>query len=256
MFRNIQCRPTQEFNGILGVYYKEMLLLRNRFIRRLLSSMVSPALFLAAFGYGLGRGQSIDGLRYLDYLFAGLLAMSTLNACYGISTEINIARFYFKIFDEYLIAPIPRWHIVAGETFYGITKGAVTVIVFLLFAFIVKINLHITPVFLIFLLAHMTLFSLLGFIVALRAKHHADQFVINTFLITPMTFLSGVFFPLEHGPVVFQWIMQLSPLTHTVALMRSSLTGGLINGVNIVALCVFLILFFGLALRFAKKCEG
>ncbi len=244
------------FNGILGVYYREILVLRGRFVRSLLSSMISPALFLIAFGYGLGRGQSVGGLQYLDFLFAGLLAMSTLNTCYGIATEINIARFYFKTFDEYLIAPVPRWQVVAGEVFYGITKGLITVAIFMTYAFIVNIKLHITPLFFVILLAHMTLFSLLGFIVALGVKHHADQFVINTFIITPMTFLSGVFFPVEQAPAVLRWIVQVFPLTHTVALMRASLTEGVMKGANIAALCGFLILFSALALRFAKRSEG
>jgi ABC-type multidrug transport system permease subunit len=209
-----------------------------------------------AFGYGLGRGQSFEGMDYPDFLFAGLLAMSTLNACYSVSTDINIARFYLKTFDEYLIAPVARWQIVAGEVLYGLTKGLINTVIFFAYALIAGLNIQITPIFVLVLFMHMTVFSLLGFSVALAVKKHGDQFALNTFLITPMTFLSGIFFPLDQAPLFLKWLVQLFPVSHAVSLMRAGLSGGETQYLNLLILAGFLALCFLLALCLAKRAEG
>lgn len=243
-------------SGIRGIYYRETRVLRGRILRSVAASMVSPALFLVAFGYGLGRGQTFGGQAYLDFLFAGLLAMSTLNACYGIGTDLNIARFYLKIFDEYLIAPIPRWQIVAGETLFGMTKGCINAAILFVYAIIAGLHLHITPVFALALGMHMAVFSLLGFIVALAVRRHGDQFAITTFLITPMTFLSGIFFPLEQAPAVLRWIVQIFPVSHSVSIMRTELAGRAADSLDLLLLAGFLAACFLIALRLARRAEG
>ncbi|MCD8569613.1 MAG: hypothetical protein LRY50_15255 [Geovibrio sp.] len=85
-------------NGIKGVLYRETRVLRSRFWKVLVSSAVSPFLFLLAFGYGIGRFASVDGVDYLTFLIPGLIAMSSLNQSYGISGEINISRFLLQGF--------------------------------------------------------------------------------------------------------------------------------------------------------------
>ena len=244
------------FSGITGIYYREMRILRTRFLRSVAASMVSPALFLVAFGYGLGRGHSFGGLNYLEFLFAGLLAMSTLNASYGVGTDINIARFYLKTFDEYLIAPIARWQVVAGEALYGMTRGLINAAIFFVYAAVAGLNIHFTPLFALVLLMHMAMFSLLGFSVALAVKRHGDQFALNTFLITPMTFLSGIFFPVDQAPLALKWLVQLFPVSHAVSLMRSELCGGVTQYVHLPVLAGFLLIFFLAALHLAKRAEG
>jgi len=244
------------FDGVRAVVYRDLRVMRTRIRRSILASMVSPALFLVAFGYGLGRGQVFDGMAYLDFLFPGLLAMSTVNACYGIGTDINIARFYFRVYDEYLIAPVPRWHLPVGEMLYGILRGMITVIIFFLYALLAGLNIQATPLFALALFLHMGVFSLLGFIVALAVRNHGDQSSISTFLITPMIFLSGVFFPLERAPMVLQWIVGVFPLSHSVSLMRATLCGAPLAFGNLAALAVFFAASLGVAMWLSERTEG
>ena len=93
-------------HGARGIYLRETLILRRKLVKTLLASAVSPALFLIAFGFGVGRGTSVGDQSYLSFLLPGLLTMASMNQSYGIATEINISRFYFKVFEEYLIAPL------------------------------------------------------------------------------------------------------------------------------------------------------
>ncbi|MGA1846278.1 ABC transporter permease [Deferribacter abyssi] len=227
-------------NGVIGVYLRELFILKSRFWKVILSSSISPLLFLLAFGFGVGKNSQIDGYNYITFLIPGLITMSSMNQAYGISTEINISRFYFKVFDEYLLAPIPKWQIVAGETLYGITKGLIPTVIVIIYGFVIGVNLNINILFMISILLHLTAFSLLGFIVALIVKNHGDQFSVNTFVITPMIFLSGTFYPVDKMPLFVKYIAYIFPLTYSTKLIRSSLLQGSINISNL--LYVFLII--------------
>lgn len=244
------------FNGVKGVYYRELMVLKSRWIKILLSSSVSPLLFLIAFGYGVGRDASVGNINYMSFLIPGLLAMSSMNQSYGISSEINISRFYFKVFDEYLLAPVKRWEIVVGEVFFGITKGSIPVSIIFIYGIIVNAGVSITPLFFIAMLLHLIIFSLVGFIVALIVKNHGDQFAVNTFVMTPMIFLSGTFYPVEKMPFVVQLIAGIFPLTYSTKLIRYSLLGGDVNPLTLFMILILIMtVLFILALNVVKRVE-
>ncbi|MCF6180367.1 MAG: ABC transporter permease [Geopsychrobacter sp.] len=175
--------------GARGIFLREILILRRKLIKTLLASAVSPALFLLAFGFGVGRGASVGGHDYLSFLLPGLLTMASMNQSYGIATEINISRFYFKVFEEYLIAPFGRWQIVLGEMGYGMVRGLIPVVIIAFYSLLCGVSLHFSPAFVLALLLHLAIFSLLGILAAMIVRSHADQATVNAFLITPMMFL-------------------------------------------------------------------
>lgn len=243
-------------HGVRGIYLRETLILRRKLIKTLAASAVSPALFLLAFGYGVGRGAQVGGVDYLAFLLPGLLTMSSMNQAYGIATEINISRFYFKVFEEYLLAPMRRWEIIVGETCYGITKGLIPVVIIGLYSLLTGVSLNFGFLFLIALLLHLAIFALLGFIAAMIVKSHSDQATINAFLITPMMFLSGTFFPVEQMPLAIRAVASIFPLTYTTQLIRSTLTPG--AGINFAlfgVLAAILLVLFLIAKRIVAKVE-
>ena len=244
------------FNGIKGVYYRELMVLKTRWIKTVLASSISPMLFLIAFGYGLGRYTSVNNTNYMAFLIPGLIAMSSMNQSYGVSTEINISRFYFKVFDEYLLAPVNRWEIIIGEIFYGVTKGLIPVFIIFLYGIIVNAGVKVNLLFISAILLHLTIFALIGFIVALIIKNHGDQVSVNTFVMTPMIFLSGTFYPVEKMPFVVQIIASVFPLTYSVKLIRYSLIGGNENPVKLILiLIIIMIVLYFIALKVVKKVE-
>lgn len=210
-------------SGVLGIYYRECSVLRKKIVRIVLAGAVPPFLYLMAFGYGVGKGTTVEGVDYLTFLLPGLLAMASMNQSYNIATEINISRFYLKIFEEYLLSPNQRWQVIVGEVLYGITKGLIPVGIIAVYSVICGVTLHFSLLFLIAILLHLTAFSLIGFIVALKMKNHRDQATMNAFIITPMMFLSGTFFPVDQMPKVIQLIASVSPLTYSADLIRSAL---------------------------------
>lgn len=215
---------SHNFNGISGIYYRELTVLRKKLLRVVAAAAVPPFLYLMAFGFGVGQNTEVNGASYLQFLIPGLIAMASMNQSYNIATEINISRFYLKIFEEFLLAPNGRWQIMAAEVLYGITRGLIPVAIILIYSLGCQVELHLTLWTILALLLHLCVFALIGFIVALKMKHHRDQASMNAFVITPMMFLSGTFFPVDQMPLVIQWLAALSPLTYSAELLRDGLS--------------------------------
>lgn len=231
-------------HGISGIFLREILVLKSRIWKVILSSSVSPLLFLLAFGFGIGKNSDIGGINYVHFLIPGLITMSSMNQAYGISTEINISRFYFKIFDEYLLAPVKRWQIIAGESLYGVVKGLIPVLIVYIYGVFLNVGMRPGFLFIISLIVHLLTFSLIGFIVALIVKNHGDQFSVNTFVMTPMIFLSGTFYPVEDMPAVIRYIAYFFPLTYSNRLIRSSLLGNGFSFYDFFLLFVMMVVLF------------
>lgn len=243
-------------NGVMGIYYRECTVLRKKLIRVLMAAAVPPFLYLMAFGYGVGKDSIVEGVDYLSFLLPGLLAMSSMNYSYNIATEINISRFYLKIFEEYLLAPNQRWQIVVGEVLYGMTKGLIPVFVVALYSVVFDIQLNLSVLFFVALLFHLMAFALIGLIVALKMKNHRDQATMNAFIITPMMFLSGTFFPVDQMPSVIQFIAALSPLTYSADLIRASLLPSHAFDFTSLAILVLLnLLLLAIAQHIVKRVE-
>ncbi len=244
-------------HGARGIYLRETLILRRKLVKTLLASAVSPALFLIAFGFGVGRGTSVGEQSYLSFLLPGLLTMASMNQSYGIATEINISRFYFKVFEEYLIAPFGRWQIVLGEMGYGITRGLIPTAIIALYSLFCGVSLHFGPAFFIALLLHLAIFSLLGILAAMIVRSHADQATVNAFLITPMMFLSGTFFPLENMPFAIKAVASLFPLTYSTRLIRATLLETANTGPLLYLLLVGMVIgLFWLCCRLVERVEA
>ena len=243
-------------DGVVGVYYRECTVLRKKLFRVVLAAAVPPFLYLMAFGYGVGKGTTVAGVDYLTFLLPGLLAMSSMNHSYNIATEINISRFYLKVFEEYLLSPNQRWQIVVGEVAYGVTKGMIPVIVVVIYSLISGVDLTFSIQFVLALLLHLIAFALIGFIISLKMKNHRDQATMNSFVITPMMFLSGTFFPVEQMPLFIQLLAKISPLTYSADLIRSSLLGNAFNYSSVAVLFVLNIVLLLIANRIVYRVEA
>ena len=244
------------FNGFKGVLYRDLTVYRKRARKQILATSISPFLFLIAFGWGFGRGVSVGELPYISFLIPGLITMSSLNQSYGIAQEINITRFYFHLFDEYLIAPVSHLEIVLGEAVYGMFKGLISTVLIFFYASLFQVELILNPVFFIALALHTFLFATLGVTIAMIVRDHGSQATVNTFVITPMVFLCGTFFPVDQLPWIFKYIVHMLPLTYSTKVIRASLTGGDINLFHLGLMGLFAVTFFATAIMAVRKVEG
>lgn len=243
-------------NGVRGVLYRELRIYRRRWPRHLAACAVSPLLFLVVFGWGLGRHVEVEGVEYMAFLVPGLATMAAMTQSYGTATEINIARFYWRIFEEFQMAPVPAWQIALGEVIYGMIRGlaAAAVVYLLAAAFGTRFPLGGTAAALFGL--HTFVFASAAVVAAMTVRSHADQGYINTFFIVPMSFLCGTFFPLDRLPGWAEAAVQVLPLTHSSAAIRAAALGRPIPWSSVAALTVLAGVFFVLAIRGVRRADA
>lgn len=209
--------------GWSAVYLRELLILKRRLPKLLPAWSVTPLLYLIAFGYAVGQNTVLAGGRsYLEFLLPGLIAMNSMTNAFAISSDINIARFYWHIFDEMQAAPVSNAAYVLGETAAGMTRAVLSSLLILLLGLLFGVKLACGPMFWAAVLLNSFLFAALAVGLAMHVKSHADQALLANFIITPMAFLGGTFFPLSQMPGWAQSLLHLLPLTHAAKAIRSA----------------------------------
>ena len=211
--------------GCMAVFHREMLILRRRLWKQIASMALSPLLYLVAFGFALGGDVSYQGYTYREFLIPGLVAMVSMTQSFAIASEINIARFYWHIFEEFQAAPLSNLAFVTGEVLAGITRGLLAVLVIVVLAAVFGVVLSYNLRFWAAVVLNAAFFSCVAVGVAMLVKTHADQVLVTNFVITPMAFLGGTFFPFDRMPEWVQRVLSLLPLTHAVGAIRESSFG-------------------------------
>ncbi len=242
--------------GFLAVYLREILLLEKRFFRVLLSFSLNPLLYILAFGIALGREITIEGKPYLEFLIPGLLSASSMLQAFAINVEINVARFYLKIFEEFQSAPISPFSYALGEIFSGITRAFLSIFIILsLSYFLTEVKLFLSPLFFLILFLNAFIFASLGLASAMFIKSHSDQTLITNFIITPMMFLGGTFFPIDNLPPLIQSLVKLLPLTLVSHNLRALAWGKPISTTDLFLLFWLSLLSFLIAIYAVKKAK-
>jgi len=236
-----------------AVVLRELLIFKKRLFKQLISYTISPLLFLVTFGWGFGDKVDIDGTPYIVYMIPGLIAMNSMRHSFSLSTEINISRFYWKTFDEISSTPIRDVAYTSGEMISGVIKGMIASFIVILLSILFKVFFRINLLFLVSVFLNTSLFSLLGIITAMSVRNHADQAMMNNFIITPMSFLCNTFFPLRTYPIWVRWIINVLPLTHSAKCIRASLLGIEFPIGSLIYLVFFSVLSYIIAVLVIKK---
>jgi Nod factor-specific ABC transporter NodJ protein len=226
--------------GWLAIFLREMLLFRRKLLRvgYLFSAMVSPIIYLIAFGMGLGNSVKMAGTDYLSYLIPGLVAMSSMNNSYTwVASSMSLNRLYFKTFQIFVQAPIRASSILAGEVLAGMVKGLFASTLIIAVGLLTSSTFSITGLFVMILLLNCFLFANLGVMTGMLAKSHEDTATYSNFFIMPMAFFSGTFFPVDKMPGFIKAIIYLMPLTHTNLVIRK----GALDEEGMVSLLVLIV---------------
>jgi len=218
------------------------------------SMSVSPLLYLIAFGYAMGRAVRIHGHTYTEFLIPGLIAMSSMTRAFAIGSEINIARFYWHIFEEFQAAPISNLSYVLGETIAGVTRAMLSAFIIIFLGMLFGVTLSYNSVmFWLAIFLNAFIFASLAVGLAMVVKSHADQAMLTNFVITPMGFLGGTFFPVEKLPLWAQKIILLLPLTHASRVIRASAFGESVSYPSLLFLALLGIFFFFIAVGLVNR---
>jgi Nod factor-specific ABC transporter NodJ protein len=207
--------------GFLATYLREILLLKKRFLRIIISFSINPLLYIFAFGIGLGKNINIGGKTYLEFLIPGLISATSMMQAFAINIEINISRFYLKIFEEFQSSPISSFGYALGEVLSGVTRAFLATFIILIISFLSGVKFYLNFYFFLTVFLNAFVFASLGLASAMIIRSHADQALVTNFVITPMMFLGGTFFPTENLPSFIKPLIEILPLTITSHTLRS-----------------------------------
>lgn len=242
-------------HSLFAIYYREMLIMRRRLTRLVPSWSVSPLLYLIAFGYAMGKHVSVGGHSYMEFLIPGLIAMNSMTQSFAIASEINIARFYWHIFEEIQAAPVNDFSYVAGEVLAGMTRALLSTTVILILGLMFGVTLTCNFMFWLGVLLNSFVFASLAVGLAMLVQSHGDQVLLTSFVITPMAFLGGTFFPLENFPVWGQNLIHLLPITHAAKAIRTASFGDIAPISSYIILAVTGCVFFTMSVMCVKRAK-
>lgn len=215
----------------LTVFWGDWLDLRVRIVQVAASGLVSPLIYILAFGLGLGSsikpGSGISGnySSYLEFMLPGMVALSSMAICFG-GTTFSICgdRLFSKTFEEMLLMPVHPLALHIGKMMAGIVRGLMTSgsVILVAILFTGKVWSFLNPLFLLLLLLNCAVFSGLGVIMGLTVKSLESVGLANNFLIIPMSFLGATFFDPATLPAAIKAIVYLLPLTYTSIGLRAA----------------------------------
>lgn len=225
---------------IYNVAWGDIRFLRHNALNILVMSIMSPLLYLIAFGYGLGRGQVMEGVSYIAFIIPGIVALTALSASFSsTSTRMNVQRLYYRSFDEMMLCPLRYSSIVIGKAMLGVIRGLVSCSIIFALGMLLSDELMLTPLFVVSLLVSCMTFSLLGETAALLARSHQNMATFSSLVILPMTFLCGTFFSVSAMPEWFQAVLYVLPLTYSSILIRESALGWEFSWILLAVLIAF-----------------
>ena len=219
---------------------------------RIIGSLGQPLLFLVAFGFGFGSiYQKAGGGNYMQFLAPGIILMSVLTTAMFSGIDIIWDR-QFGFLKETLVAPVSRLEIVLGKTLGAATvaifQGIIVFLLSMLVGFRPQNIYGILPAFGFALLVAI-LFSSLGTAIASLLEDMQGFQLIMNFLVMPIIFLSGAFFPLTGLPGAVEFITKINPLSYGVDGLRGALSGVYAYGASfdfiILAAVTSVLLFIG-----------
>ncbi|MEH2005594.1 ABC transporter permease [Nostoc sp.] len=214
----------------LTIFWGDWLDLRLRIVQVAASGLISPLIYILAFGFGLGSsikpGSGISGNynNYLEFILPGMVALSSMTISFG-GTTFSICgdRLFTKTFEELLLTPIHPLALHIGKMLAGVVRGLMTSGSVILVALLLTGNWNfLNPLFLLLVVLNCSVFAGLGVIVGLSVRSLESVGLYNNFIIIPMSFLGATFFDPATLPVALKVVVYLLPLTYASIGLRAA----------------------------------
>lgn len=235
-----------------------------RFIRIWVQTIIPPvitmALYFIIFGQLIGSQiGDIDGYRYMDYIVPGLILMAVITNSYAnVVSSFFSAKFQRNI-EEMIISPLPNYVILAGYISGGVARGVtVGITVTAVSMFFSDFQIHSLGITLAVFVLTSILFSIAGLINAVYARSFDDITIIPTFVLTPLTYLGGIFYSIKMLPEFWQTVSMANPILYMINAFRYGLLG--VSDIDVttalVIIVAFIVILFTLALNMLNKGVG
>ncbi|WP_296405331.1 ABC transporter permease [Psychrobacter sp.] len=243
----------QKWIAFRTILIKEVRRILRIWPQTLLPPVITMSLYFIIFGKMIGsRVGDMGGVPYMQFIVPGLIMMSVITNSYSnVVSSFFSAKFTSSI-EELLVSPVSKHSILIGYIGGGVFRGImIAIIVSIVAQFFTKLGIENFFVMVFTVLGTSVLFSLGGFINAVFARSFDDISIIPSFVLTPLTYLGGVFYSLENLSPVWQNISLLNPIVYMVNSFRYGILG--YSDVNVwysmTAIFIFCAIFYMIAYR-------
>jgi len=236
----------------------------RRFMRiwaqTLLPPAITMALYFVIFGNLIGsRIGDMGGYDYMSFIVPGLIMMSVITNSYANVVSSFFSLKFQRSIEEILVSPVPNWVILSGYVAGGVARGVgVGLMVTLLSLFFTDLAVHNIFVTAAMVILTAIVFSLGGFINAMFATKFDDISIVPTFVLTPLTYLGGVFYSISLLPEFWQWVSQANPILYMVNAFRYGILG--VSDIDIrfafAMVIFFIVVLFSTSLILLNKGKG
>lgn len=249
--------PAAQWVALSTLVRKEIRRFTRIWVQTLLPPVITMSLYFVIFGKLIGsRVGTMDGISYMQFVVPGLIMMAVLTNSYSNVVSSFFSAKFQRSIEELLVSPTPNAIILLGFCAGGMARGlCVGALVTAVALFFTDIEVYSWPITISIIVLTSMLFSLAGLLNAVFANTFDDISIVPTFVLTPLTYLGGVFYSVSLLPDVWRYVSQLNPILHLVEAFRYGMlgSGGEYVVGAFVGLCAFTAGLFLLALKLLKS---
>lgn len=213
--------------GLYTMFRREVERTMRVVIQTLIAPVISAALYIFIFGTVIGtRIDDFAGVPYISFVFPGVLMLSIINASFASASSALYFMRFTRGIEEILIAPFSYLEMLIGFVGSAVTRALMVAGLILLVGVLFGAVNLVNPVgFVLYVAAIAAIFAMLGIVVALWAESFEQLQVLNTFVITPLTYLGGIFYSITFLPELAATITRFNPFFYFADGIRSSMIG-------------------------------
>lgn len=251
---------SEKITAFRTIVVKEFLRFMRIWVQTVLPPVITTALYFVIFGNLIGSQiGDMEGFRYIDYIVPGLIMMAVITNSYGNVVSSFYGSKFQRNVEEMLVSPMPNYIILCGYVSGGVARGIIVGIAVTLISMLFS-ELHVYNGWVLFSVFILTsiLFSLAGFINAVYANSFDDISIVPTFILTPLTYLGGIFYSISLLPDFWQTASLANPILYMVNAFRYGFLGitDIHLGVSYTIIIVFIIVLYSYSMHLLNKGKG
>lgn len=239
---------------------KEVVRVLRIWVQTIVPPAITMTLYFIIFGNLIGRRiGSMDGFDYMQYIAPGLIMMSVITNSYGNVVSSFFGAKFGRHIEEMLVAPMSYATIIIGHVAGGVLRGLlVGLLVTIIALFFTRLGVAHPLIMISIVLLSSIVFSLAGFINAVFARKFDDISIVPTFVLTPLTYLGGVFYSISLLPEFWQNVSKANPILYMVNAFRYGILGtsDISIGHAYFILVVFVVVLFSACMFLMRRGIG
>lgn len=231
------------FIAFRTIFTKELARFLRIWLQTILPSAITMTLYFIIFGNLIGqRIGTMGGFSYLQYIAPGIVMMAVITNAYSNVVSSFFGAKFQRHIEEILVSPVPNILILAGYVLGGVARGLIVgVVVTVIAMFFTELSIHSFWITITVVALTASLFSIGGFINAIFARKFDDISIVPTFVLTPLTYLGGVFYSIELLPEPWRSLSLVNPVLYMVNAFRYGILG--VSDIELTTAFTVIVLF-------------